>query len=239
MKRKIPLMGIAFAAITLLASCYPNEDIYYSDTDIAVTNFDDNFVFDEVEHVFFLDTVMHIVGEDDDPKTGPYDQTIKSSVLENLRKTVFKNGEIHVIKDSTDAPAGIIPDIVVTIAVLETDYYSYYSYPWYGYWGYWGWGWGWKSGDLKSANQESATDYYYNPWYPWYPGGGVTYSYTIGSVSIDLINYKDADLENKNMPVAWTGIVNGVRSNNAQDERTRIERQITQCFSLEQSPYLY
>jgi hypothetical protein len=239
MKRKIQLIGIAFAAIALLVSCYPSESLNYSDLDVAVTNYDEEFNF-EVGDVFFLDTVIHVVGKDEEPptKAGPYDKLIRKTVLENINKTLMGNGEVHIIKDTSEIPVGITPDLVVTMTVLETDYYSYYSYPWWGYWGYWGWGWYWKSGELKSAVQEKATNYWY-PWYPWYPGGGVSYSYTIGSVNIDLLNFKDSDIENELMPVAWTGVANGMRSNNSQDEANRIEKQINQCFSQEQSPYLY
>lgn len=235
MRQKLQLMGIAFAAIALLVSCYPSEDLYYSDLDVAITNYDDEFDF-EVEHVFFLDTVVHIVGKDDPlpTKPGPYDPTIRKTVLNNINKTVLGKAEVHIISDTSEIPNGITPDIVVTMAVLETDYYSYYSYPWYNYWGYWGWG-----GYYKKSGTETASTNYYNPWYPWYPGGSVSYSYTIGSVNIDFINYKDSDITGEYLPVAWSAIANGMRSNNGTDEKGRIETQINQCFNEAQSPYLY
>ncbi len=234
-----------FAYAVLLAifgyGCYPNEnDLSYEDLDVAITYQDESFDFSTINSVWLLDTVVHVVGMGEDKPTaaGTYDALILSTIQENLDQSIFA-GKYEVVSDTSNLPADS-PDLVIAVSAMETDYYYYYSYPWWGYWGYWGWDWGWYYKTASKKMTGTTQSYmYYDPWYPWYPAGGVSYGYTTGSVNIDFIIYADANLEEQYLPVAWTGIINGLRSNNSRDEHTRIVNQIEQCFSEEQSPYFH
>lgn len=85
---------------------------------------------------------------------------------------------------------------------------------------------------------------YWNPWYPGYPpgywpgwGGGASYySYTSGTVTIDMFNLKEFDANADEVPVSWNAVVNGLVSNSGSSNTSRIERGINQAFT--QSPYL-
>lgn len=83
--------------------------------------------------------------------------------------------------------------------------------------------------------------FYWGGYYPWvgapfYPWGGYVYSYTYGTLLFDIVNVAGIDPDEEFIPIVWTGVLNGVLSDNVVDTRSRIENGITQCF--EQSPYL-
>jgi hypothetical protein len=92
---------------------------------------------------------------------------------------------------------------------------GYYWNYWWNYWGWWGyWGPGW------------------NPRYPW--GGGV-YSWTTGTVIIDMLN----PISNPvfpNIPAVWNAMFNGLVSGSDESILRRIETNIDQAFI--QSDYL-
>jgi hypothetical protein len=238
MNTKIRLLTIFALASILFAGCYPNEDIYYSDTDIAVTRYDTKFIFEDSMVCVLFDTVAHVVDEDDEPQKGMNDAHIISEIARNLRQNT--RFIVYVSNDSLDLKKQLQDDgrtvdsisLVVTTTVMESDYYHTGYYPWYPYW-YWGWYPYWKSGSLKSANN---INYYYYPWYPW--GGGTYYAYSTGTIMIDMIDAKSIkhNDEGVKLPVVWNGVINGILSDNKSDQASRITTQVNQCFK--QSPYL-
>lgn len=236
MKKMTRIFGVSILTASILFGCYPSEDLYYSDLDVAATNYDADFNFDNLDGKIcvIFDTVAHVIDEDDEAPEGEYDDQIIAEVLKNMKNTSFDT--VYLVKDSSDIIPGYEPHMALTITAWETDVYNYYYYPYYNYW-YWGWGWYKKSSSLKSTEK---ADYYYYPWYPW--GGGVTYSYTTGSIILDIVNAEEIDKpENPDdavdLPIIWTGFINGILSGSESDQSTRIETQIEQVFT--QSPYLF
>lgn len=105
-------------------------------------------------------------------------------------------------------------DVHVLVAATVQDYVGYAYYGWY--WDYW---------------------YGYPPswgWYPWYPSGGVTYSYSVGTILITMTQPQRTDASGERVPPIWSAGLNGLadKGTNAQ----RIERGIDQAFA--QSKYL-
>jgi len=222
---------VAFASV-MLYGCYPNEDIYYADTDVALTIYDQDFEFKAEQVCVLFDSVIHVVNEGEDAIKGNNDDYLITEIKKNLDKTKFN--KVYVVKDTAELiAAGGDPDnidLLIHVSVMETDtYYTYY----YNYWYWYGWGW-YKSGSLKSTEN---TDYYY---YPWYPSGGAYYAYTSGTILIDMIDAKAAIADGGNKEivefVVWNNVINGILSGNTTDTRNRITTQVEQCFK--QSPYL-
>ena len=236
MKSKIKLFSTAVVVSLLLFGCYPSEDIYYSDTDVAVTRYDDGFTFEDNMICVLFDTVMHVVDEGEEAKSGFND----GHILDEIERNLNDNSKflVYVANDSTDLNNQLVSDgytlddvdLAVTTTIMETDNYYYYYYPWYGYWGWYGY---WKSGSLKSSKN---IDYYYYPYYPW--GGGTYYAYTTGTIMVDMIDVKSIDKSDEGikLPVVWTAIMNGILSGSVSDHAGRITTQVDQCFV--QSPYL-
>jgi hypothetical protein len=101
-------------------------------------------------------------------------------------------------------------DVVLYVATTSSKTYTYYP----GWWGgYYGW------------------------YYPWYGYGGVYYSYTTGSLFIDMVDRDKFDPDKKITGTIWVGVVNGLLDNSSSIEiKTRVVNSIDKMF--EQSPYL-
>ena len=98
---------------------------------------------------------------------------------------------------------------------------------------------------LYVATSSSSTFTYYPGWwggyygwyYPWYGYGGVYYSYTTGSLFIDMVDKDKFDPDKKITGTVWVGIVNGLLDNSTSIEiKTRVINSIDKMF--QQSPYL-
>ena len=109
-------------------------------------------------------------------------------------------------------------DVIVFCSVINTDIYTY----WYDYWYDWWWYW---------------YGYYPYPYYPW-SYGGITYSYSEGTVIIQMMDKKNIlQVTPPNTVVArWAGILNGVTNDAPANIEKRIKTGVEQCFK--QSPYL-
>ncbi|MDE6451907.1 MAG: DUF4136 domain-containing protein [Odoribacter sp.] len=117
----------------------------------------------------------------------------------------------YVLVDTTENPS-----FVVTISAFSNVNYAYYMDNWYNNWS---WYWGWWGGP-------------FSPYYPWYPVS--VYSYRTGSVVIDMISTTVRSDGKAN--VVWTGIADGLLQGSDSFIRSRLDKQINQCFI--QSPYL-
>ncbi|MEG1572430.1 MAG: DUF4136 domain-containing protein [Bacteroidales bacterium] len=101
-----------------------------------------------------------------------------------------------------------VPDLAINVSGIKSSKYQY-SY----YWGfydpyYWGDYWGW---------------YYYYPVYPM-----LTSVYTSGSVLLEMVDIKDANIEEKKLKVVWVGIIRGIMNYKHTD--AEIIGAVNTCF---------
>lgn len=108
--------------------------------------------------------------------------------------------------DASVADVVIFPTAMTSTTFLW--YYDWWYWDWWYPWDYWGW---------------------YYP-YPIYGG-----SYTSGTVFLQM-THREGQSAIGNLPVPWTGILNGLLEGRKIDVDSRIERGIDQAFR--QSPYL-
>jgi len=234
MRSVLKLFIFAGLFSALMTGCYPNEDLSYSDLDVAATIRDDKFNFNDNMVCVLIADVKWAVNDTSAIREQeiPNEDYIIAEVLRNLKdNTKF---DVYSVNDTTELRAKInagtipMPELFVTLSVMQNEY-TYY-YPYYGYWyGYWYW----KSASLKSAEN---TNYYYYPYYPYY---GTSVSYTFGTVFMDMLDASklmDEVTENEKLPMVWNGIINGIESGSMSDHKSRITREVNQCFN--QSPYL-
>lgn len=207
------LIAIPFA----MFSCYPGGLEYYSDTDIVVTNYDEGFNFSNNKLYFMPDTIHHVV---EDGKEDEVDRTHDAAAISLVATNLDAAGYTRL--ENPSIPDSILVDsanVVVALTAFSTTYSGTW---WYGggWWGgyYPGWGWG---------------GYY--PGYPWY-GYPVTYSYSAGTLLIEMVNEDGISPANDTIPVIWQATMNGLLSGNEQNMLSRVENSINQSF--EQSPYL-
>ena len=69
-----------------------------------------------------------------------------------------------------------------------------------------------------------------------YPTAGMRYAYTVGTVTIDIVDAKDFDPAVEVFPVWWTASVSGPLEGGRQNKGERVTNGIDQAFA--QSPYL-
>jgi hypothetical protein len=210
-----------------LSACYPvGDDITYEDVDIALTVYDKDYYspggfnyFQDFQTFVVPDTVIHII---EDGVTDEISRDYDKYVIEQVRSNMVKLGYI----EETD-PETNIPDIAVTVSVTTSEHIVYDWYP------YWAWFWVF----IKKGPGESSKSVENNyPWNPYY-GYGTSYTYTAGTVIMEMVDVSKVNESSQEIPVIWAGLVNGAVGGPEDGIRNRLSTGIDRCF--DQSPYLF
>ena len=219
LRMKLP-SGSVFSLLILtvvLLSCYPDSGLdSIADYDVVTTLYDKNVDFGSARTYAMPDSVIHLTidttGSQDDGITRQFDDQILSDVKRNMDELGYA-----LIDISSSTP----PDVIVLVSVTTTQWvgYSYYPGYWWGWWGWYGWWWGWGPG-----------------WGYGYPGVAVPFSFSTGSVIIEMGDPSRQDPQEQTIPHIWSGSLNGLLGSSQQTSAARIKNGIDQAFS--QSPYL-
>jgi len=197
-----------------LSACYPvTSSLETEDFDAVITLFDPNADFGALRTYALPDSVVHLA--DGSTVNRLFDALILSEVEANMNALGFT----RIAEPDDDNPA----DVYILVAVTSSDWVGYTEYAWDPYWGwypYWpccyGGGWG--------------------IYYPWYPTTGIVYTYSTGSILVDMIDPSRADANSEQLPSIWLGVLNGLVADSQQNNADRISQGIDQMFN--QSPYL-
>jgi hypothetical protein len=210
--------------VTGLWGCYPVEkDITYKDTDVTLTEYDKDYYspggqnhFQDFQTFVVPDTVVHIVEDGvSDEISRAYDKFVLDLVKSNLLKLGY-------IEESD--PGTNLPDIAVTVSVTTSEHIVYDWYP------YWEWFFVFiKKGEKGSSVEDN---YPFNPYY-----GGTEYSYTSGTLIMEMVDNASINESTEEIPVIWAGVINGAVGGTEEEIKNRISAGIDQCFN--QSPYLF
>jgi hypothetical protein len=213
---KLIIALMAFSLAGLLSGCYPDKIDYVDEYDLAGTMYDEDADFSSFTSFHVIDTIMHVTDDDeDDPNLSRQNDEF---ILNLIRQNMLDKGYTEMANpDSLNRP-----DLELLVNAMTSDYYTYYSY-WNSYWGYYpGWGYWYPGGG-------------YYPGYPGYPGGGLYYSYSTGTLAIEMLDTKAEVGEDNDRPgVVWVGLVDGLLTSGSS--QNRLDKQINQVFT--QSPYL-
>ena len=213
---------LATFVVLLIASCYPDDNLTYDETDIVMTDYYDSVNFQSLKTYFMSDTVYPVRSDTSDHSLIKNNDDIINLIAENMEKM----GYTRVFNDTSEMPDVRISSAAISVTTVQVGWW----YPYYPGWG-WGWGWGWKS----SENRD--TEYYY-PGYPGYypPGywGAYPYysSYTTGTLLIEMANpidYRVVDNDTV-VPIYWAAGVNGILSGSS--DLNRIENGINKAFEM-------
>ena len=191
-------------AIVGLWGCYPGS-VTVSELDTVLTLFDDQEDFTRFKTFHLADTI--VVGGDDGESNDKFDEQILDQVFANMLALNYKS--VSTIDSA---------DIVILLEKTNSELLVGWN-PCPGCWcGYWCWypGWGWGG---------------YNPYYP---GGGIVYSYPVGTIFIDM--YDNTRHEDMQVMVPWVASFTGLVSGSDSQILARIDNAIDQAF--EQSAYL-
>ncbi len=218
-KRLIILL--LFALITFsINSCYNDYGLTTQDYDLVSTFFKKGVDFKKFQTFTLLDTVMRVTNDGEDPSN--VDTRFDKQILNDINRNIKNYGYTEIRQEDVDSTN--LPSVVILVSSVSSTNYAYSPGYW---WGYWGWypGWGYYPG--------------YGPgwggYYPWYPGGTI-YSYTTGSVFIEMVDPTDIDIDNRRVNLQWGAGINGLTDDSSQNLSRRIKEAIDQSFN--QSPYL-
>jgi hypothetical protein len=222
--RKYFIYLFVASIIPLLYSCYPGGSEYYSETDLVITQHDNEFDFSSNKKYFMGDSINHIVEEG---KENDVNRKYDAEVLANIAAYLDTAGYIRMEGGAPDSILIAQSDVLISVIATSTEYSGIGYIPGGGgWWGYPGYGWGWGG---------------YYPGYPWYPGYGwgypYTYSYSTGSLFIEMADLKNIDEDEEIIPIPWQSTINGLLSGDEDNMKWRIDRGIDQSFR--QSPYLF
>jgi hypothetical protein len=223
---------ILVTAATCLLACHPAGIDDAAETDTVVTrrakdyDYSSNLTYDMPDSIADLcnfDTSQLPGGEagaagarpsrfpdglDCNEITHAFDDVILAQIARDFEDLGYRR---------VDSASGAKPNVALLVGALSSNNWVAYSYyPWYPYYGwppYYGWG----------------------IYYPYYPTTSVV-NYPTGSLVMELVSLKDADIEQQRTPSIWTGTVSGLLASSDTDTATRIKTTIDQAFA--QSAYL-
>ena len=219
-KRNFWILAPLAAVAIFFASCYPNNGtVYNSSLDTVMTLFDEKVDFTQFKTYAMPDSIVNIC---DDPSSSDcieLDDNYDQEVLDQLASKFQDLGYTRELDPENNGA-----DVFIFVSKVATKNVGGYSYPWWGYWGWYpGFGYPGYPGYPPGG---------WNPWYPW--GGTVVYTYTTGSLLVEMLNTKDFDENGGTVTSVWAGGMNGLLEGSQVPER--ITNNINQMFA--QSPYL-
>ncbi|MCU0443141.1 MAG: DUF4136 domain-containing protein [Bacteroidia bacterium] len=190
-----------------IVGCEPYEPVYTDDLDLVITNYTPDFDFKSKQTYSVPDSVV-LISEEIFSGTPQFaNPAYGNTIIASIKENMSAKGWTLVDKNQD-------PDVMVLPSVSQTtNFFYYYSY------GYWNWyypgGWGWYY-----------PGYYYPP---------TVSSYKTGTLFLQLVDLSDtANVDN--LPVVWSGIVNGLAQGGTASVNARIKSTINQAFK--QSPIL-
>ncbi len=199
-------------AIISLWGCYPKGPEFIQDLDIALTHRSPTFDFDEHKTFFIYDSINWVTNVESFEPDRAFEIEIIREVIDQMKARGYDS--VSTIADTVDYTNPANPDLIMVVSGIYSRNSGTVWYPIGGWgWGYgWGWGWGWGG---------------------WVPS---TYSYTTGSVIMNLGYFKGGDPVTDRFPLTWEGAINGLASSSNSNNQSRVIAGIGQAF--EQSPYI-
>lgn len=202
------------SALLAFSGCSPSENEFVDDFDLVFTSYDTNYSYSGKRTFFLPDSVVIIGPAEDNAEVHRFDAVILDALTRNM---------IGLGWEKLHPEDGVTADLVMLPMVSTTDFSSCVMPCWECGWGYWD-GWGtWGGG--------------------WGPGWGWGYppvmgcsSFSTGSLYVTLSDPNNVNNLAEEIPVVWTGIVNGLLAGSDLSVAGRLQVNISQMFT--QSPYL-
>ena len=195
--------------LLVFTSCRKTPDLEsLSNNFVVQTSKNPDANFSSYKTYYISDTIAYIAVN---PKDSLWFDDKAKQLVDAVKANMAARGYTFVSNSHSN------PDLGLGLTVIK-DLNIGVIYPgwWWGYWGgcYWGY-----CG--------------YPPYYPWY-GGGMVYTVPTGTLTLDMIDLKNASQSEK-LSVPWGSVMSGGLGNTANDIQLGINA-IDQAFI--QSPYL-
>ncbi|MCD4832593.1 MAG: DUF4136 domain-containing protein [Bacteroidales bacterium] len=215
MQKKINYFIILSGIIILAYGCYPGGPEYYSDLDLVTTNYSPEFWDNNSPMTYFMpDSLGYIIDRDDPDNNDTISINDSDLILELVEENMTTLGynRLDTIDEFNQ------PDLVLfsQVLVVKVTYGGYYPwYPWWdGYYPYW-------------------SGYWYDYYWGYIP---VAYSFSVGTVILEMVDYHSIDTVNKNLDVVWVAGIDGLLRESSKTNEKVLSDQIDKAFY--NSPYL-
>ena len=204
----------------LVGSCSFFNDDYQETLDqfVSVAYRADDTDFSQYKTYVIADSILYVDGDKNVRKKNDLTNEVKSVVANQMNTLGYSP---FIPNDPTSRP-----DLIVDLSYIVTTTTTIYPGYWWGwdYWYYYDWFYPY---------------YPYDPYYPYYPGGFYPYypypmypvasSYSTGSLTIDIVDFKNYK-KDTNPAIVWHGLVRSVLiSTHSSEERAAA---IKQCFEM-------
>lgn len=211
-KKTLPLLAIIIA----LTACQKAPDTTQLSNDLMVyTHYDNNCDFSQYSTFYVPDSLLMLDNRSDEPIYYTKSDPRAANILKAYEDEMKARGYTEVA-NRADADLGLQVSYI-----KNTNTYIGYNYPWWWYDFYYYWPFAYW-------------DPFYIDWYPYYPYP-VTYSYTVNTLTAEIIDLKNVDSNNKHIPFVWTSYIAGMETSN----QINISRALAGIYqSFEQSPYI-
>lgn len=225
MKKCFKMMVFLLVVTGMIYSCHPSFDATVDELDLAITKYDQDQDFNQLNSFYLDNTVAYITDEEDGDGL---DDELNDLIIDEVRSNLLGIGWT----ENTDTVGGIQADVGITVSALDVDV-TYYYYYWWDYWYWYPW-------------YPYSGTYWWGPGYPIWPGYPIypSYSYTVGTVIIDMINVDEIEMvepipENPKLeiPIVWTGAINGILAGSSENREQRLITTMEKVFM--QSTYLH
>lgn len=213
MKKILPF----FLLVLLLASCQKDPDMSkLSDDFVVFTDYNKDAKFDSFNTFYIPDSVM-VIGNSENPEFWTVAEA--GDIVTTLVNSMEGRGYARST-DKVDADLGLQVSFVKNV-----NYFTNYNDNSYWWWGYPGYRW-WYN--YWGNNIWNGWDYPYT----------VVYSYSVGSLLVELVNLKTPlpKIVDAKLPVLWTAYMTGLLSGSDKVNIQLSTRAIEQAFV--QSPYI-
>lgn len=205
---------IFFLLIFILASCHKDPDMSKLDSDFVVyTDHDSETNFSSFSTFYIPDSVL-VISNYEKPRY--WTEKEAEPIISTLVHSMESRGYTRTY-DKGNTDLGLQASYVESVEYF-TNWYDN-GYWWWGYPGYWG------------------PDYWGSYWNGWYYPYPVYYSYSVGSLLVEMTNplVPSPHTINK-LPVVWTAYIGGLLSGSNKIDMGRSVNAIEQAFV--QSPYV-
>lgn len=205
-----------FLLLLLLVSCQKDPDTSkLSDEYVVYTDHSKDVNFGTFTTFYIPDSVM-VIGNNEKPEFWNALETdeVVTTLVSGMNARGFER-----VADKDFADLGIQVSFVKSV-----NYFTNYNTSPYWWWGYPGYSW-WY-------------DYWGSSWNGWYYPYPIIYSYSVGSLLVEIVDLKAASTTSSNskLPVLWTAYMTGLLYGSDQINAKLAVRAIEQAFV--QSPYI-
>ncbi len=201
------------------------------DYDTVTTKYDPDFNFDSRQYYLLPDTVMMITDNESYEKSQE-ELALDSAILAQVETQIEEAGYTKLsLADTADSDK--MDQAVIILASRATVTYVNYYNDYYNYGrSYWNWYYGFNY---------YLPGYYWDYYYPWGQPIDYAYTYSVGTVIIEMVDpaepYKVDDNNDEVVyPVRWLAVLNGLAEMSYENTEQRVTDGIDEAFN--RSPYL-